>query len=103
MCSEIYKGGNKVTFKASDTTKNKVLVTIMGQDYVIKGEEQPEYIEELARSVNERMQNLSRMNFNLTPQKIAVFVAVNLADELKKATLAYENLIKIIEDEKNIL
>lgn len=85
-----------------DNNKNRVLVRIMDQEYVIKGNEQPEYIEALAELVNEKMQLISIKNKHLNTQKVAVLAALNLADEFKKSSSAYDNLVKMIEEEKNI-
>jgi cell division protein ZapA len=82
-------------------SKNKVLVNIMGQEYVIKGEASPDYIESLATMVHRKMQNIANKNHFMSQSKIAVLVALNMADDLKKAIQAYENLVKEIEDEKN--
>ena len=81
--------------------KNKVLVNIMGQEYVIMGDDSPDYIESLALMVSRRMKNIAKRNPYMSQTKIAVLVALNMTDELKKATKAYENLVKEIEDEKN--
>ena len=88
--------------KNKTNSKNKVLVNIMGQEYVIKGEDSPDYIESLAAMVNRKMQNIANKNQYMSQAKIAVLVALNMADELKKAIHAYENLVKEIEDEKNV-
>ncbi len=59
----------------------KVKVTILGNTYNIQGDAQPEYIQQLAYYVNEKMEevggNLPRGN----PLQVAILAALNIADE----------------------
>jgi len=79
---------------------NRVTVEIFNEEYVVKGEENPEYIEMLAAYVNRRMRMVQQRNSNLSNQRIAILTALNLADELNKLQEDYDELIKALEDEK---
>lgn len=69
--------------------KNRVTVTIMGEEYTIRGSGLPEAMEEAARYVDRLMRSLSEKNRQLSSYKIAVLAALNLADELLKLKHGY--------------
>lgn len=79
---------------------SKVSVEIFNEDYTVRGEENPEYIEMLASYVDRRMKMISQRNHNLTTTKIAVLTALNLADELNKLQEDYDELVKALDAEK---
>lgn len=79
---------------------NKVTVEIFNEEYIVKGEESPEYIEMLAAYVDRRMKMIHQRNYNLSNTKIAVLTALNLADELNKLQEDYDELVKSLEEEK---
>ncbi len=86
-----------------DETKssvNRVTVSIFNEEYVVKGEENPEYIEMLASFVDRRMKMIQQRNPNLSSTKVAVLTALNLADELNKLQEDYDELVKNLEEEK---
>lgn len=65
-----------------DQEKNRVRVSIFGEEYVVKGSASPDDLLELATYVDERMRALSRHNPRLGTMKLAVLTAMNLADEV---------------------
>jgi cell division protein ZapA len=67
-----------------DKLKNRVTVTIMGEDYTIRGTASPEEMEKTARYVDQLMRTLAHDNGHMSRHKIAVLTAINLADELLK-------------------
>ncbi len=79
---------------------NKVIVSIFGEDYIVKGNESPEYMEMLASYVDRRMKMIQQRNYNLSNTKIAVLTALNLADELNKLQEDYDEMVKTLEEEK---
>jgi cell division protein ZapA len=79
---------------------NRVTVTIFNEEYVVKGEENPEYMEMLAGFVDRRMKMIQQRNPNLSSTKVAVLTALNLADELNKLQEDYDELVKNLEEEK---
>lgn len=81
-------------------TVNKVNVEIFGENYVVKGEESPEYIEMLAAYIDKRMKLIQQRNPHLSTAKIAVLTALNLADELNKLQDDYDKLLKMVEEER---
>jgi cell division protein ZapA len=77
--------------------KSSVKVNIMGMEYALKADVNPDYIQELASYVNNKMQRLNSGAPTYTPLKIAVLSAVNISDELFRMKRKYENLVKEIE------
>ena len=61
--------------------KNKVVVHLMGRDYTLVTDQQPDKVQRLSRSVDRRMRELAiltRAGENMLP----VLTAMTLADEL---------------------
>ncbi|QGT99713.1 hypothetical protein SYNTR_1120 [Candidatus Syntrophocurvum alkaliphilum] len=79
---------------------NKVTVTIFNEDYVVKGDENPDYITMLASYIDRRMKMVEQRNPNLSKTKVAVLTALNLADELNKLQEDYDELVKTLEEER---
>jgi cell division protein ZapA len=80
--------------------KNKIKVEILGEVYTLKGTANSDYIAALAHYVDQKMKQVSSKNPHLPLSKIAVLTAFNIADELSKLQEDYDNLIKLIEEEK---
>ena len=57
-------------------------VHIFGQEYKIRGFEDKSYVEEVASYVDEKMRELAEGSSSLTPERLAVLAALNIADEL---------------------
>ncbi|MGI5911898.1 MAG: cell division protein ZapA [Syntrophomonadaceae bacterium] len=79
---------------------SRVTVNIFNEEYVVKGEENPDYIQMLAAFVDRRMKMIQQRNTNLSTTKVAVLTALNLADELNKLQEDYDELVKNLEEEK---
>jgi len=65
--------------------KNKVVVRIAGNEYVLCGTESPEYIQRIALLVDRRLQEITRKNHLLSTSMASVLTAINMADEMVKA------------------
>jgi cell division protein ZapA len=79
---------------------NGVTVEIFNQEYIVKGNENADYIEMLAAYVDRRMRMIEQRNHSLSIAKVAVLTALNLADELNKLQEDYDELVKVLEEEK---
>jgi cell division protein ZapA len=79
---------------------NRVSVEIFNQEYIVKGNENAEYIEMLAAYVDRRMRMIEQRNHSLSIAKVGVLTALNLADELNKLQEDYDDLVKVLEEEK---
>ncbi|HOK43216.1 MAG TPA: cell division protein ZapA [Thermoclostridium caenicola] len=65
--------------------KNKVVVRIAGNEYVLCGTESPEYIQRIALLVDRKLQEITRKNHLLSTSMASVLTAINMADEMIKA------------------
>lgn len=83
-----------------EAKKNKVTVTICGEEYVVKGETDPEHIERVAALVHQKMMQITMGNPRLPRNRAAVLVALNLADELVRLQADYKQFLKILREEK---
>lgn len=61
-----------------------VQVEIYGQVYKIRGELDPGYVEQLARTVDAKMRALARQTDTVDTRRLAVLAALNLVDELQQ-------------------
>ena len=57
-------------------------VEIFGAVYSVRGEQEREYLQELAKTVDRTMRQVSERVTTLDAGKIAILAALNLADEL---------------------
>lgn len=78
----------------------RVAVRIFDEEYIVKGNEQVEYMEMLAAYVDKKMRMISQRNEYLSATKVAVLTALNLADELNKLQEDYDELVKLVEEDK---
>ncbi|MBW7857324.1 MAG: cell division protein ZapA [Leptonema sp. (in: Bacteria)] len=70
-----------------NSTINRLRVDIFGEMCTVRGEADPDYIASLARIVDERMRELATQAPTLTRSKLALLVALNLADELTQSQI----------------
>jgi cell division protein ZapA len=59
-------------------------VTILGQNYLLKGDVSKEYMRQLAEFVDTRIREVYRRSPGTTPLKASILTALLLADELHK-------------------
>lgn len=60
---------------------NKVTVRIIGQDYVLKGDEEEEYLKKVGFEVNDLVESIKSRNMNIDTSSAAVLAAVNAMDQ----------------------
>ncbi|NOZ25816.1 MAG: cell division protein ZapA [Nitrospirae bacterium] len=87
----------------SEVIMGSVEVNILGQRYRIKGDAPDEYIEELARFVDERIRRIYDKGPNTVPLKAAILAALDIADELHRYKQEHEDLTKGIEKKTDML
>ncbi|MBD3169737.1 MAG: cell division protein ZapA [candidate division Zixibacteria bacterium] len=80
-----------------DENKRSVKVNIFGEDYTIKGEAKPEYINQVAHYIDRQMRLVSEVITDRSHNKVAVLAALNIADELFRERANSENMISTIE------
>ncbi len=77
--------------------ENRVKVTIYGQEYTIRGDAPPEYIQELAAYINGKMRDISSQSSSTSPMQVAILMALNVVDEyfqLKKIKAGVDGAIE---------
>lgn len=62
--------------------KNRIVVTIMGEEYVLRGSSSVDEMRQAGQYVDQLMRTLSEKNVQMNRHKIAVLAALNIADEL---------------------
>lgn len=77
--------------------KNTYKLKICGSDYIISAEDSKEYMDELALEVDEKLRGVLKSG-KLSSTQAAVFVALEYADEAKKATASADNLRGQLKD-----
>lgn len=82
--------------------KRRTTVSINGQNYTIVGFEAPTYVTEVAKSVDEKMKEIKRLNPYLDTTRLAVLTALNVVDDYKKLKEKYERLLEKIDEEENL-
>lgn len=63
---------------------HKTEVYILGQKYTIRGEKSNEYVENLAKYIDEKLRKVYEQNPNLTPLRAAILGCFYIADELQQ-------------------
>lgn len=76
--------------------KVRVCVKIFGEEYAIRSTAPPEYIEEIARYVDEKMRKVAETNEKLSISKVAVLAALNIADELCRLKAEHERSLRLV-------
>ena len=69
----------------SGRTSTTVEVEIFGDTYHVRGDSDPEYLQELAALVDEKMQEVAAQVKTVDRTKIAILAALNVADDLVQA------------------
>ncbi len=65
-------------------------VEIYGATYVLRSGQEPEYLKALAGEVDRRMRELAGHLESVDPGRLAILVALNLADELSRNRRHYD-------------
>jgi len=80
--------------------KCKVTVKVFGETYSLKSDTDIDRVIKVAALVDERMKLISKSNLCLSPSRVAILAALNIAEELLQLEHNYKNLIKMVEEEK---
>jgi len=86
----------------TDQKTNRVTVNIYGEEYVIKGQNDPAVIEKIAAYVDRKMRLVGQKNPRLSLSKVAVLAALNIAEDLVRLHEDYDNLSKQLDEVKRL-
>ena len=57
-------------------------VSIFGQEYTVRGGDDPDYVRRIASYLDERMNQLSQSTSQVSSMRVAILAALNITDEL---------------------
>lgn len=81
--------------------KQKIILRIFNDEYQIKTEMPEEELLVLADIVNTKMLKIAKNQSALTPSKVAVLAALELASELNDLKNDYNDILKIVTVKNN--
>jgi cell division protein ZapA len=66
----------------SSEEKNKVVVNIFGEEYPIAGVSDPKYVSQIAKYVDNKMNDIARTSRVKSRDKVAILATLSIASEL---------------------
>lgn len=83
-----------------EAEENRIIVKIMGDEYVIRGTDNREYMERIVSYVEGVIESISDNQNKLNKCQIAVLAALRIADELYKLRQEYQYLDDLLKGSK---
>jgi len=80
------------------TDPRSVTVSIYGRDYTLKGEAEPAYVQKVAALVDQKMREIADQSALASTTKVAILVAVNLADELLRERQKHQQALALLDE-----
>jgi len=74
-----------------------VEIKVFGQTYTVKTDAEENYIQEVAKHVNEKMEEVLRKTKSVSTLNVAILTALNIADDLLKEREKRITLLREIE------
>jgi cell division protein ZapA len=74
-----------------------VEIKVFGQTYTVKSDAEEDHIQEVARYVNEKMEDVLKKTRSISSLNVAILTALNLADDLLKEKEKRAALLQEIE------
>lgn len=78
-------------------TQDGIRVEIYDQEYHMRGELDPEYIQKLAKFLDARMRSIAERTHTVDSLRVAILAALNLADEYHQLKAKYEATTKRVD------
>lgn len=78
-------------------TQDGIRVEIYDQEYHMRGELDPEYIQKLAKFLDARMRSIAERTHTVDSLRVAILAALNLADEYHQLKAKYETTTKRVD------
>ncbi len=79
-------------------SQNTIIVNIMGTEYPIKSDADPNYVREVAQYVDTKMREIAEVASLKSVTKLAVLAAMNIADELLQEKEEKESIGSALEE-----
>jgi cell division protein ZapA len=83
----------------ADPTTNRLRVKIGGIDYTLRGRASEAELRQVADTVSGMMAQIQKANPQLDQRRAAVLCAVNLADELHRLNIKYQELMQLLDEQ----
>ncbi|ARK31668.1 Cell division protein ZapA [Halalkalibacter krulwichiae] len=80
--------------------KQRVTVSIYGQQYTVVGQESPSHVREVAQTVDQKMREIRKRNPYLDTTRLAVLTAVNIVDDYIKVVKENEELKEKVKQQR---
>ena len=77
---------------------SNVNVTIFGREYTLRGDAETAYVQKVADLVDGKMREISAQSDLASTSKVAILVAVNLADELLRERQKHQQALKLLDE-----
>ncbi len=74
-----------------------VEIKVFGQTYTVKTDAEEDYIQKVARYVNEKMDEVLRKTKSVSTLNVAILTALNIADDLLKEREKKEAFLREVE------
>lgn len=84
-----------------DNKKNKITVEVYGESYALKGNIEDERVKMIASIVDQKMRGIAKTNSRLSPTKVAVLAALNLAEDYLRLENDYNQLVQMLREIKS--
>ncbi|MGI6093015.1 MAG: cell division protein ZapA [Veillonellaceae bacterium] len=78
----------------------KVTVEVYGESYALKGDLEAERVKMIAALVDAKMKEIAKNNAFLSPTKIAVLAALNLADDYLRLENDFNQIVQMVKEVK---
>lgn len=78
----------------------KITVEVYGESYALKGTLEAERVKMIAALVDTKMNAIAKTNIGLSPTKVAVLAALNIADEYLRLENDFNQLVQMIKEVK---
>lgn len=83
-----------------EAEETRIIASIMGDDYVIRGTDTREYMERIVSYVEGVIDSIGNNQNKLNKCQIAVLAALKIADELYKLRQEYQYLDELLKESK---
>ena len=84
--------------KNGEPENKQYLIRLMGEEYLIRGNDNREYVDTITSYLEEILKNIAASNPKLTKSQIAVLAALKVADEMHKLRQEYQYLDQLLEE-----
>jgi cell division protein ZapA len=81
-------------------TGNSCIFKIMGDEYIIRGNDSIEYMQQVVDYIEKTVATVTQSNPRLNKSQILLFSALKIADEFHKLRQDYQVLEELIEESK---